>query len=64
MATIKEDLEAIEHAVDELLEDVPDNVELSDEDAKDIIDTEQRIAEKISNLLAAHGVEIGDERMD
>lgn len=62
--SIKETLEDLNEDVDQLVKKVHELKELPDEDATAIIDAMQQIEDKLSNLLAEHGVEIGDERVD
>lgn len=66
MSDLKQILEDINEDVDRVVEEIHGlHLEtLSDEDSGAIIDTMQKIEDKLSNLLAEYGVEIGDERVD
>lgn len=63
IADIMKDLEEDTDRVIEEIHSISKDT-ISDEDAGTIIDAMQRIEDKLSNLLAEYGVEIGDERVD
>ena len=58
------DTAKIESKVDEFIEAVKQRAELSDEEARAIVDLLQNIDDKLTALLGQFGVEIGDERVD
>lgn len=62
--SIKDDMTSIDQIVDKVVADVHAQGQLSDDDANSIIEQMQAIEDKLSNLLAEFGVEIGDERID
>lgn len=62
--TLKEHLHKLNQDVEATFADLHELKELSDEDAKAIVDTMQAIEDRFSNLLAQFGVELGDERVD
>lgn len=66
MSALKDILQDIDEDVDRCVEEIHGlhQETLSDEDSGAIIDTMQKIEDKLSNLLAEYGVEIGDERID
>ena len=54
----------VEHELTELAKQIMDAGELSEEEAQRIIELMQIIEDKLSDALAHHGIEIGDERVD
>ena len=65
--SVKEKLTAVAKAIDEVIAEVHKEKHddgMPDEEAGEIIDTMQLIEDKLSNLLAEYGVEVGDERID
>lgn len=64
--SVKEIMTDLTEDVDRVIEEVHNISKdtLSDEDAGHIIDAMQQLEDKLSNLLAEYGVEIGDERVD
>lgn len=61
---VKEEMAKVEKNIDRIADELDKLPELSDEDAKLIIDTMQSVEDRLANALAKHGVEIGDERVD
>lgn len=66
MSGVQEILKDLDEDVDRVIEEIHahNKDKLNDEEAGAIIDTMQKIEDKLSNLLAEYGVEIGDERID
>lgn len=66
MSALTDILQDIDEDVDRVVEEVHGKhaETLADEDANAIMETMQKIEDKLSNLLAEYGVEIGDERVD
>lgn len=64
--SIQEILKDLDEDVDRVIEEIHNisKDKLDDEEAGAIIDAMQKLEDKLSNLLAEYGVEIGDERID
>jgi len=62
--TLEEAESAVHKAINDLLNVITEDHEISDEELQTVVQLEQDIADKISDMLAAHGVEFGDERVD
>ena len=64
--SVQEILKDLDEDVDRVIEEIHAHFKdkLNDEEAGQIVDAMQKLEDKLSNLLAEYGVEIGDERID
>jgi len=62
--SLEEHSREIKLHVQALIEEVEKDNHVSDEELQTILALEQEIADKISDLLARYGLEVGDERID
>ena len=64
--SVQEILKDLDEDVDRVIEEIHAHFKdkLNDEEAGQIVDAMQKLEDKLANLLAEYGVEIGDERID
>lgn len=64
--SVQDIIKDLDEDVDRVIEEIHglSKDKLGDEEAQLIIDAMQKLEDKLSNLLAEYGVEIGDERID
>jgi len=62
--SLEQRVQEIGEKVDQLIEAIKADEQISDEELKHINDLVQMIEDKITAALADHGLEIGDERVD
>jgi len=60
----KAEIDAVHKAVDELIAAIAADQQVDDEELQIINDLMEHMDQKITDLLAAHGFEVGDERID